>query len=78
MRRITYSHTAQKQLTGSAEMDCACSKRFNATGEGDVKPMQGEYYGLLRLRVGRWRAFIDPRAPGILCVVSIENRGQAY
>jgi mRNA-degrading endonuclease RelE of RelBE toxin-antitoxin system len=37
--------------------------RFQATGEGDVKPLT-DREGLYRLRVGKWRVFLDLDAPG--------------
>ena len=51
--------------------------RFQATGEGDVKPLT-DRAGLYRLRVGKWRVFFDLDAPGEVRVHGIDNRGQAY
>lgn len=33
-------------------------ERFAATGEGDVRPLRGEFAGSYRLRVGKWRVYL--------------------
>jgi hypothetical protein len=51
--------------------------RFQTTGEGDVKPLT-DREGLYRLRVGKWRVFLDLDAPEEIRVQGVDNRGQAY
>ncbi len=51
--------------------------RLAATGHGDVKRLQGRVRDF-RLRVGKWRVFLDLYTPGVILVTGIDNRGQAY
>jgi mRNA-degrading endonuclease RelE of RelBE toxin-antitoxin system len=51
--------------------------RFQTTGEGDVKPLT-DRAGLYRLRVGKWRVFLDLDTPAEIRVQGIDNRGEAY
>jgi len=51
--------------------------RYGETGEGDIKRLT-DRSGLLRLRVGKWRVFLDQDHPGVTRVHGIDNRGQAY
>ena len=39
--------------------------RYAETGEGNVKPLSGEFAGLLRLRVGSRRVLFDETADAI-------------
>jgi len=52
-------------------------ERFAATGEGDVRPLGGEFAGSYRLRVGKWRVFVLLESAEILAY-QIDNRGEAY
>jgi len=52
-------------------------ERLAATGHGDVKRLQGRVRDF-RLRVGKWRVFLDLDTPGVILVTGIDNRGQAY
>jgi len=52
-------------------------ERYAATGYGDVKALRGEFHGLYRLRVGKWRVFFALE-PDLVRVISIDNPGQAY
>jgi mRNA interferase RelE/StbE len=52
-------------------------ERLAATGQGDVKRLQGRIRDF-RLRVGKWRVFFDLDTPGVIQVTGIDNRGQAY
>jgi mRNA-degrading endonuclease RelE of RelBE toxin-antitoxin system len=51
--------------------------RYGESGEGDVKRLT-DRQGLCRLRVGKWRVFIDFDAPDKARIHGIDNRGQAY
>ena len=51
--------------------------RYAETGEGDVKPLSGEFEGLLRLRVGNHRVLFDETADTIT-VHRIRDRRDAY
>lgn len=51
--------------------------RYAETGEGHVKPLTGEFTGLLRLRVGRHRVLFDETAESIT-VHRIRSRADAY
>jgi len=52
-------------------------ERFAATGDGDIRPLRGEFAGSYRLRVGQWRVFLLLHANEII-VYHIDNRGEAY
>ena len=51
-------------------------ERFASTGHGNVKALRGEFRGLHRLRVGKWRAIFALESD-LVRVISIDNRGQA-
>jgi mRNA-degrading endonuclease RelE of RelBE toxin-antitoxin system len=42
-----------------------------------VKKLQGRVRDF-RLRVGKWRVFLDLDTPDAIVVTGIDNRGQAY
>lgn len=52
--------------------------RFAETGEGDVKALEGKFTGAHRLRVGDWRVRFKRVQGGVIHVLAVENRGQAY
>jgi mRNA-degrading endonuclease RelE of RelBE toxin-antitoxin system len=52
-------------------------ERFAATGDGDVRPLRGEFAGSYRLRVGKWRVFVRLEGTAIVAY-RIDNRGEAY
>ena len=52
-------------------------ERLAATGDGDVRPLRGEFAGSYRLRVGKWRVFFLLQGPDIVAY-HIDNRGEAY
>ncbi len=52
-------------------------ERFAATGDGDVRPLRGEFAGSYRLRVGKWRVYVLLEGTEII-VYQIDNRGEAY
>ena len=49
----------------------------DGTGEGDVRPLRGEFAGSYRLRVGKWRVFVLLEGTEIFAY-QIDNRGEAY
>jgi mRNA-degrading endonuclease RelE of RelBE toxin-antitoxin system len=51
--------------------------RYADTGEGKVKPLKGEFDGLLRLRVGNHRVLFDESAE-VITVHRIRDRKEAY
>jgi mRNA interferase RelE/StbE len=55
----------------------AALHRYAATGEGDVKPLSGEFEGLLRLRAGNHRVLFDETEDAIT-VHRVRDRKQAY
>ena len=52
-------------------------ERLAATGDGDVRPLRGEFAGSYRLRVGKWRVFVLVDGSEIVAY-QIDNRGEAY
>lgn len=78
---VVWSRTAQKDLrrldAATRRRVLAAVERFAATGEGDVKHLQGRPE--LRLRVGDWRVFLQQdRGEGTILVLGVANRGEAY
>ncbi|MEP6714472.1 MAG: type II toxin-antitoxin system RelE/ParE family toxin [Terriglobia bacterium] len=51
--------------------------RYIETGQGGVKPLAGEFAGLLRLRVGEYRVLFDESEDSIT-VHRVRNRKDAY
>jgi mRNA interferase RelE/StbE len=51
--------------------------RYAETGEGQVKRLSGEFEGLLRLRVGRYRVLFDETSECI-SIHRIRDRKDAY
>jgi mRNA-degrading endonuclease RelE of RelBE toxin-antitoxin system len=51
---------------------------YARTGEGDVKALEGKLTGTYRLRVGDWRVRFKRKDQGIVHILAVENRGQAY
>jgi len=52
--------------------------RYAETGEGDIKALEGSLIGTHRLRVGDWRVRFKRAERGVIHVLAVENRGQAY
>jgi mRNA-degrading endonuclease RelE of RelBE toxin-antitoxin system len=52
--------------------------RLAETGVGNVKALEGPLAGVIRLRVGPWRARYRYIEPGRALVLAVENRGDAY
>ncbi len=51
--------------------------RYAATGAGRVKPLSGEFEGLLRLRVGNHRVIFD-ETEDTITIHRIRDRREAY
>lgn len=51
--------------------------RYAETGEGRVKPLRGEFEGLLRLRVGNHRVLFD-ETEDTITVHRVRDRKEAY
>jgi mRNA-degrading endonuclease RelE of RelBE toxin-antitoxin system len=51
--------------------------RYAQTGEGRVKPLQGEFEGLLRLRVGNHRVFFD-ETEDTITIHRVRDRKESY
>ena len=80
-RGLRYEGRIQKDLkrlgADTQARILAALERFAATGEGDVRPLRGEFTGSYRLRVGKWRVFLLLEGTDILAY-QIDNRGEAY
>jgi mRNA interferase RelE/StbE len=50
---------------------------YAEAGEGNVKPLNGEFEGLLRLRVGNYRLFFEETADEVI-VHRVRDRKEAY
>ena len=81
-RLLVYKQAAQREL---ARMDRFAANRiiraldeYASSGRGDVKSLQGALKGRFRLRIGKWRVILSSNEPGIVVVIDIDNRGQAY
>jgi mRNA-degrading endonuclease RelE of RelBE toxin-antitoxin system len=55
----------------------AAIHRYAATGDGRVKPLSGEFEGLLRLRVGNHRVIFEETGD-IITVHRVRDRKEAY
>jgi mRNA-degrading endonuclease RelE of RelBE toxin-antitoxin system len=51
--------------------------RYAETGDGDLKPLSGEFEGSLRLRVGNHRVIFDATGDAIM-IHHIRDRRDAY
>jgi len=51
--------------------------RYAETGRGRVKPLSGEFEGLMRLRVGKYRVLFDETSDAIT-VHRVRDRREAY
>ncbi len=51
--------------------------RYAETGEGRVKPLKGDFEGLLRLRVGNHRVLFDETAD-MITIHRVRDRKDAY
>jgi mRNA interferase RelE/StbE len=51
---------------------------FSESGNGDVKKLVGDSLGRYRLRVGDWRILFRLEKAGLIRILSVENRKDAY
>ncbi len=51
--------------------------RYAENGQGNVKALEGELSGLLRLRIGEYRVLFDETAEAVY-VQRVQNRREAY
>lgn len=78
---VTWEREAKRDIKGLPAKDvqqiCAAVDRFAATGQGDVRSLQGQ--SGQRLRVRDRRVFLSiVRAQGQLFVLRVIKRGDAY
>jgi len=81
-RVLVFRPSAQRELTRMERSEAGRVinglEEFAATGRGDVKALKGPLKGLFRLRIGKWRVFFKLDEPGVVSVIDVDNRGQAY
>lgn len=81
MRRLSYRPAVESTLERMDASNRArireALERYASTGHGDVKALRGEFRGLHRLRVGKWRVIFALEGD-LVRAISIDNRGQAY
>lgn len=82
MRLVHWSPRAEKDLSGleviTARRVLAAVERFASSGVGDVKNLQGELAGTMRLRVGDLRVVFEWTDTSAIRVVRIVPRKDAY
>ena len=81
MKKIRFRPNVQAEIR-SIEQRAALNilegiHRYAETGAGRVKPLSGEFEGLLRLRVGNHRVFFD-ETEDTITVHRVRDRRQAY
>ena len=80
-RELRYEGRIQKDLkrldAGTQRRILSALERFAAAGEGDVRPLRGEFAGSYRLRVGKWRVYVLLEGTEIVAY-QIDNRGEPY
>lgn len=54
-----------------------CILRYARTGTGDVKPLQGEFSGVYRLRAGDYRVLFRLR-DDVMQIFGVRHRSDAY
>ena len=80
-RELRYEGRIQKDLkrldADTQARILSTLERFAATGEGDIRPLRGEFAGSYRLRVRKWRVYVLLEGTRIIAY-QIDNRGEAY
>ncbi len=80
-RRLRYEGRILKDLkrldSGAQERILSALDRLARTGDGDVRPLRGEFAGSYRLRVSKWRVYFLLEGTDIV-VYQLDNRGEAY
>jgi len=81
MRRLSYrpavESTLERMDTSNRNRIRKALETYASSGSGDVRALHGEFRGLYRLRVGKWRVIFALESD-LVRVISIDNRGQAY
>lgn len=81
MKKIRFHTNVREEVRAieqRAAMDILMAiHRYAATGAGRVKPLSGEFEGLLRLRVGNHRVIFDETEDAIT-IHRIRDRRDAY
>ncbi len=81
MKRIHFSPTAKSDVRAiekSAAMRVLTGlHRYAESGQGDIKALEGDLAGLLRLRVGEYRVLFDETGDAVK-VHRVRNRREAY
>jgi mRNA-degrading endonuclease RelE of RelBE toxin-antitoxin system len=80
-RELRYASRIQKdmkRLEAEAQVRILSAlERFAATGEGDVRPLHGEFAGSYRLRIAKWRVYLLLDGTQVIAY-RVDNRGDAY
>lgn len=80
-RSLRYTGRIRRDLkrldAGVQSRILAALEQFAATGDGDVRPLHGEFDGSYRLRVGKWRIYMLLEGSEIIAY-QIDNRGESY
>lgn len=81
MKRIRFVPNAPAEVRAidqpTAMQILTALHRYAQTGEGKVKPLSGEFEGLLRLRVGNHRVIFD-ETEDTITVHRVRDRKDAY
>ena len=81
MKRIRFEPNVAEEVRAIGQRVAlnilAAIHRYAATGAGRVKPLSGEFEGLLRLRVGNHRVFFD-ETEDTITVHRVRDRRDAY
>ena len=81
MKRIRFEPNVPSEIRAidqpAAMQILTALHRYAETGEGKVKPLTGEFEGLLRLRVGSHRVLFDETADEVI-VHRVRDRRDAY
>jgi mRNA-degrading endonuclease RelE of RelBE toxin-antitoxin system len=79
--RIDWSHEARADIRRldrpTAMRVFGGILRFARSGQGDLKRLQGDLSGRLRLRIGDYRVLLTQSAAGLL-VHAVKHRSDAY
>ena len=81
MKKIRFHPNIREEVRaieqGAALNILAAIHRYAATGAGRVKPLSGDFEGLLRLRVGNYRVFFD-ETEDTITIHRVRDRREAY
>ena len=81
MKRIRFHPNVPEEIRAIEQRAAlnilAAIHRYAATGADRVKPLSGEFEGMLRLRVGNHRVFFD-ETEDTITVHRVRDRREAY